>query len=109
MRDMAVTAGRLDDVTGNRTSGRITVKITTGEAPLPLTWQGQSLLFSGAEVLREQLAALKARLRPDELALLQLLSAVERDPTLGVTFEANCRAKTCTLDLTGAVNVIAVG
>lgn len=100
-------AGRLDGVTVVP-GGSVTIKITAGEAPLPATWQGESVTYASEEAFVLAMQELEARFTGQDLAMIQAAAAYKADPTLKATFAAKCVDKECRLDLTGDAKVITV-
>jgi hypothetical protein len=88
--------------------GSISIKYTEGEAPLPVEWSGNSIVFSGPQALATELEAAEARVAAD-LKLIQIAKGYKVDPSIGVTFSNTISGKTTTLDLVGQTVPIVVG
>lgn len=100
-------AGRLDGVTVVP-GGSITLKFTQGDAPLPASWQGESLVFASEAEFVAAMQEIETRISGQDLALIQAASAYKSDPALKATFVSKCLDKEARLDLTGDVKVITV-
>jgi hypothetical protein len=100
-------AGRLDGVVvgGN---GSVTIKMTHGEAPLPASWQGESMVFASKSEFVDAMEEIESRISGQDLALIQAASAYKADPSMKATFVLKCTDKEARIDLTGDVKVITV-
>lgn len=102
-------ACRIDDVI-KHPDGRVEVRYTEGETPLPATWQGTAEVYPDFPSLAADLDAIEDQIaQAGILRRIQIAAGYKIDPSLGSSFVTRIKGKTTTLDLTGTVDLIRIG
>lgn len=101
-------SARIDEVI-QHPDGKVEIRFTQGETPLPVLWSGLSLEFESVHALASHLAQAQENIADGPLLLLQAAKGAKLDPSLGAAFRAAVKGKAATLDLTGALSIIALG
>lgn len=102
-------ACRIDDVI-RHPDGRIEIRFTEGETPLPPTWPGTAVIYPDGTSLAEDLTTVEGHVeQAGILRHVQMAAGYKLDPSLGPNFVGRVKGRTTTLDLTGLPEIIRIG